>query len=159
MEIPAELLLVGDADPGFLESINRLVHELDLTDRVHVSGFSEEPIQLMRSADVLLMCSRREAFGRVTVEAMKLGMPVVGARSGGTPEVVKEGETGYLYAPGDAVELASRIRDLHSEPSIRAAMGAEGRRQADERFSPERYAAEVEKILRRVLHETERATL
>ena len=150
LRVPAELLLVGDEDPEFRDYIDRLVGELDLTDRVHVHGFSEEPIQLMRSADVLLMCSRREAFGRVTVEAMKLGKPVVGARSGGTPELVKEGETGYLYTPGDAAELAARIRDLYVEPWICESMGAEGRRQADERFSPERYGADVESILHRV---------
>jgi len=150
MDVPAELLLLGDADPEFCESIHRKVDELDLSDRVHVRGFSEEPIELMNSADVLLMCSRREAFGRVTVEAMRLGKPVVGARSGGTPEVVEEGETGYLYTPGDARELAARIRDLYVDPSAREAMGAKGRRRAEERFTLERYGAEVQDILRRV---------
>lgn len=152
MHVPAELLLLGDADPEFREYINRKVSEFDLTERVHVRGFSEEPIELMNSADVLLMCSRREAFGRVTVEAMKLGKPVVGARSGGTPEVVKDGETGYLYTPGNPRELAARIRDLYEDPSAREAMGAEGRRRADERFTLERYGAQVEEILRRVAY-------
>jgi glycosyltransferase involved in cell wall biosynthesis len=150
MHVPAELLLLGDADSAFRAYMDRKVRELALTDCVHLHGFSENPMGLMRSADVLLMCSRREAFGRVTVEAMKLGKPVIGARSGGTPEIVKEGETGYLYAPGDPTELAARIRDLYANPRTREAMGAEGRRQADERFTPERYGAEVEDILRRV---------
>ena len=132
------------------EDIGAKVRELGLADRVHVRGFSEEPTQLMNSADVFLMCSRREAFGRVTVEAMKLGKPVVGARSGGTPEIVKEGETGYLYSPGDPRELADRIRDLYADSSAREAMGAKGRQRADERFTLERYGAEVEDILRRV---------
>ena len=102
-------------------------------------------------ADVVLMCSRREAFGRVTVEGMKLGKPVIGTRSGGTPEIVQEGETGFLYAPGDAQELAAKIGHLYANRAVRDLMGATARVCARERFNQQKYGRDVENILRRVV--------
>jgi glycosyltransferase involved in cell wall biosynthesis len=113
-------------------------------------GHSDQPTPLMNTADVVLMCSRREAFGRVTVEGMKLGKPVIGTRSGGTPEIVIDGQTGYLYQPGDAKELAARIHYLHANRSVREAMGAHGRRHATAQFNQEKYATEVENVLKHV---------
>jgi glycosyltransferase involved in cell wall biosynthesis len=64
------------------------------------------------------MCSRSEAFGRVTVEYLRRGRPVIGTRSGGTPELVDDGRTGLLYSPGDTRALANRIELLASSNVI-----------------------------------------
>ena len=105
----------------------------------------------MNTADVVLMCSRREAFGRVTVEGMKLGKPVIGTRSGGTPEIVQDTETGFLYAPGDAQELAARIGELYANRAVRDSMGAKACLCARKRFNQQVYGKEVENILQRVV--------
>jgi glycosyltransferase involved in cell wall biosynthesis len=152
MNVPAELLLLGGRlDTEYCHYIERIVKQYNLTDRVHMLGHSDSPMPLMNSADVLLMCSRREAFGRVTVEGMKLGKPVIGTRSGGTPEIVQEGETGYLYTPGDTQELATKVGHLYANPSLREAMGVQGRRWACMRFNQEEYGEEVEDILQRAV--------
>ena len=129
-----------------------MVEQNDLTDRVHMLGHSDNPMPLMNTVDVVLMCSRREAFGRVTVESMKLGKPVIGTRSGGTPEIVQEGETGFLYTPGDAQELAAKIGHLYANRAVRDSMGAKARLCARERFNQQKYGTDVENILQRVVN-------
>ncbi len=94
------------------------------------------------------MCSRMEAFGRVTIEAMKMGTPVIGARSGGTPEVIREGLTGLLYTPGDVKELADKIQQLCENRQTARQMGEQARRWAMASFTQERHGAEVLAILR-----------
>lgn len=153
MGVPAELLLVGQVlDPGYRQQIERLVAQLDLSDRVYVRGHSDNPVPLIDSADVLLMCSRREAFGRVTVEAMKLGKPVVGTRSGGTPEIIDDGETGLLYEPGDCLMLAQKIAQLYRNPSLREAMGREARMRGDLRFNRQAYGRGIARVIERAMN-------
>jgi len=153
MNVPAELLLMGNCSPDYRAEIDGVIERLNLTDWVHMLGFSSQPMPLVNSADVLLMCSRREAFGRVTVEGMKLGLPVVGAHSGGTPEIVQHGETGYLYTPGDVKQLATRIADLAQDPETRQRMGINGRHSANARFNQERYGTGIEDVLSQVVSE------
>jgi len=157
-KVPAELLLLGGVlDRGYRRQVQRIVEQNELADRVHILGHSDDPMPLLKTADLVLMCSRREAFGRVTVEAMKLGKPVIGTRSGGTPEVVEERETGLLYTPGDTDGLAARIGQFYSNPGLRDAMGAKAGSRARERFNQHRYGGEVEEILRRVVSDSKRA--
>jgi glycosyltransferase involved in cell wall biosynthesis len=157
MNVPAELLLLGGAvDTEYHQHIERLVEQYNLTDRVHMLGHSDNPMPLINTADVLLMCSRREAFGRVTVEGMKLGKPVIGTRSGGTPEIVQEGETGFLYTPGDAQELAAKIGHLYANRAVRDSMGTKACRCAQERFNQRKYGRDVENILQRVVRSRNR---
>jgi glycosyltransferase involved in cell wall biosynthesis len=152
MNVSAELLLVGrGVDTEYGQHINRLIEQHDLGDRVHMFGFSDDPLPLMKSAEVVLVCSHREAFGRTTVEAMKLGKPVIGARSGGTTEIVQEGETGFLYERGDAQELASKIGHLYANRALCDSIGAKASIRARERFNQEVYGREVEDVLRSVV--------
>jgi glycosyltransferase involved in cell wall biosynthesis len=152
MSVPAELLLLGGMiDTEYHQHIERIVAQYNLTDRVHRLGHSDKPTPLMNTADVVLMCSRREAFGRVTVEGMKLGKPVIGTRSGGTPEIVQEGETGFLYAPGDAQELAAKIGHLYANRAVRDSMGTKACLCARKRFNQQKYGSDVENVLKRVI--------
>jgi len=150
--VPAELLLLGgDIDTDYRRHVEQIVEQNDLNDRIHVLDHTDDPMPLINTADVVLMCSRREAFGRATVEGMKLGKPVVGTRSGGTPEIVQDGETGLLYAPGDAKELADKIGHLYANRAARDSMGAKACLRARERFNQEKYGRDMEKVLQRVL--------
>ena len=89
----------------------------------------------MLAADIILVCSRNEAFGRVVVDGMKLGRPVVYPRSGGIPEYMKDGVTGLSYSPGDVSELVQRIEDLIDDPERAARIGAEAKRYACAKFT------------------------
>ncbi len=154
MNVPAELLLLGGTvDMAYRTHIDSLIEQYNLSDRVHMLEHSDNPLPLMKTADVVLVCSRREAFGRVTVEGMKLGKSVIGSRSGGTPEIVNDGETGFLYDPGNAQELAGRIEKLYANPAIREAMGGKAFHTARERYNRQKYGSAVEEVLKRVVVE------
>jgi glycosyltransferase involved in cell wall biosynthesis len=80
-----------------------------------------------------------EAFGRATVEAMKLGRPVVGAASGGTLELVRDGWSGLLYKPGDTAALAERVERLDRDRAFLRELAANARSWATATFTTERF--------------------
>ena len=124
--------VVGD---GELDELRALAASLGVADRVEVHGAVADPLRLVDAADVALMCSRDEAFGRVTVEAMKRGRPVVGAAAGGTLDLVRDGETGLTYPPGDDAALAAAIARLLGDDALRTRVAAAGHADAVRRFS------------------------
>ena len=148
--VDAALTLVGSADPAYGQRLRQLAADEGVSGRVQFVDYVDDPAAYVAGADVALMCSVNEAFGRVTVEAMKAGVPIVGAASGGTLDIVRDGETGLLYRPGDAGDLADKLAALAGDPARRARMGRAARDDARERFTAERYG-------RRLLDTFERA--
>ena len=113
-------------------------------------GFVEEVLPLYFRSHAMLMCSRNEAMGRVTVEAMACGLPVIGHASGGTPELVENDVTGLLYT-GGASDLADRMIQLVADAALARRLGDAASLTAQERFSVERCAQEVLGVYRSVL--------
>jgi len=146
--IKAELVIVGDGDSTYRTYLHDLISENKLVRYVKFTGYVENPLPFMRDADVVLIYSRSEAFGRVTVEAMKVGKPVIGAKGGGTEELIREGFNDFLYSPGDHKELAEKIKYLYKHPDIARQMGENGRQWAQEQFTQERYGKEMLDIFR-----------
>jgi len=165
-EIPdAHLVLVGGpiydtaAERGYAEELVRRVGRASLggseqaakslTNRIHFVKFQSEPWRLYPEFDLVVHFSTRaEPFGRVVVEAMACGVPVVAAHAGGPAEIIEDGVTGWLIAPGDVGALERRI--VAALRSDNSAIGAAGRRAAETRFSAERFAREVADALKRV---------
>jgi glycosyltransferase involved in cell wall biosynthesis len=151
--VPVKLKIVGEGGSGaYGRSLRELIDRLGVAAHIEMVGPAPDPRAFFGDADVALMCSRMEAFGRVTVEAMKLGTPVIGTRSGGTPEIVREGFNGYLYTPGAAGELADKIELLARDRHGAREMGERARRFAMERFSLERHGHEFLEMLHEVTH-------
>jgi glycosyltransferase involved in cell wall biosynthesis len=138
-----ELDLVGGGSAEFLEALKDLVRENEIQDRVHFLGATDDPSSLVHAADVALMCSRAEAFGRVTVEGMLAGKAVIGARSGATPELIRPGATGLLYTPGNYRELAALIQYLSDNRTVAEHLGRAARAWALATFSETRLASEL----------------
>ncbi len=107
-----ELLLAGQGQGDYRARLARLIEQHGLTNQVIMPGFLADPYSAMRQTDIVLACSRHEAFGRTVVEAMLLGKPVVYAAAGGFVESMIADRTGLPYPPGDAAALASQIRRL-----------------------------------------------
>jgi glycosyltransferase involved in cell wall biosynthesis len=120
------------------ERLHRLRDELGLRDRLVFVGSRSDMATVMAGLDVLVHTAIDEPFGRVLIEAMASGKPVVATKGGGVPEVVQDGATGYLVAPCDPDALASRVRSL-ADPATRSRMGRLGRQRAVARFSLPRY--------------------
>jgi glycosyltransferase involved in cell wall biosynthesis len=142
--VDAHLLIVGDGSKSFTASLNEQVRDYGLERRVTFTGYVKEPTRFMRIADVTLLCSAWEAFGRVIVETMLAGKPVIAtANSGGTAELIEEGKTGLLYERGNYIELADKIQYLYENPEVRSKLGQAGYTWVVGRFTQERYASEM----------------
>lgn len=135
--LDVELTLVGHGDDAYERQLSDLAVSLGVNERVHSTPFTTSPLEVIARADVALMCSRAEAFGRVTVEALKAGKPVVGSRSGATPELVRHGDNGFLYEPGKPAELAKAIKMLYEDRVLLRQMGDRGRAWASRTFTRE----------------------
>jgi starch synthase len=99
-----------------------------------------EVVQLYSHAAVFVCPSIYEPFGLINLEAMACGTPVVASRVGGIPEVVVDGETGWLVEPGDATALGQALREALADPERARRMGEAGRRRVEAHFSWDRIA-------------------
>ena len=137
--VDARLRLVGDGEPAYEERVRALATDLRAGDAVESVAFTAEPAREIDAADVVVMCSRAEGFGRVTVEAMRRFRPVVGARAGATTELLEGSGGGLLYPPGDARALADRVASLHADPELALRLARSGSRWAAEHCTPDGY--------------------
>ncbi len=122
--LDVHLSVVGGQKREYKKLLDRLVDESRLRHRVEFVNWVRDPTPYIHAADVLLMCSRMEAFGNVTVEAMQMGRPVIGARSGGTKELIRDGQTGLLFDVADPNDLARKIRHLYENRELVDKLGA-----------------------------------
>ncbi|MBP7865496.1 MAG: N-acetyl-alpha-D-glucosaminyl L-malate synthase BshA [Acidobacteria bacterium] len=148
--VPSRLVLVGDG-PDHDRAVETC-RTLGLGDRVVFPGMQLNAAEYLAAADLYLQASDTESFGLSALEAMACGVPVVSPAVGGVPEVVADGETGYLTRPGDEAMMADAAVRLLTKPKLRRRFARAGRARAVERFSPDpvvsRYEAVYEKVLR-----------
>jgi len=137
--------LFGD-HPGLEQRLKTMTHSLGLADRVRFLGLRRDIPSVLAACDVLVIPSTAEPFGRVAIEAMSLGKPVVGTRAGGLPEVVADGATGILVPPHAPVALADALARLHGQPELARRMGQRGAQRVRERFDIAAKTAEVQAI-------------
>ena len=122
------------------------IEGLGLGDRVRLMGFRYPPEPWIAACDVLLVPAVEEPFGRSLIEAMLLGTPLVAADSGGNPEIIRHGETGYLVPPDDPDAFARRTLDLLQDDAARARVAAHARQDAVARFGMQRHAQSIMQI-------------
>jgi phosphatidylinositol alpha 1,6-mannosyltransferase len=105
---------------------------------VHFTGFlkGQALATAYASSDMFVFPSDTDTFGQVIQEAMASGLPVLGARSGGTLDLVQDGVNGRLFTPGVASDLRARLRELNEDPQQRLDMGRTGREMAEHRAWP-----------------------
>jgi glycosyltransferase involved in cell wall biosynthesis len=126
------LLLVGDGPER--PALEALARTLGIGDRVRMTGASPDIAPHLAAADAVVVPSRNEGMGRVLVEAMALGRPVVATAVGGIPAVIADAECGRLIPPDDAEALADALVELGRDAGLRRKLG-EGGRQRAEAFS------------------------
>lgn len=120
----------------FEQALRTMALERGLSSRVHFLGFRDDIAVLMRASDVIVHASTLpEPFGRVIVEGMLAGRPVIATAAGGVGEIVTDGQTGLLVPPGDAAAIARAVQSLRDDPSRAAALSAAGARHARDAFS------------------------
>jgi glycosyltransferase involved in cell wall biosynthesis len=153
-------LIVGDAlftreDRSYAQELRDLVAHLRIADRIHFTGFCPDILPLLLSVDVVAHCSTSpEPFGRVIVEAMLAGRPVIATRAGGAMEIVSDNQTGLLVEPGDSHALAAAIQRLLENREFAAEMGRAAKRDAEQRFRLDRILQEWNECIEEVICET-----
>lgn len=143
-----ELVVMGSEQPLYLERLKGIVSAEGLGPYVHFVGFKNNPYSTVRQADIVLVCSRSEAFGRVVVEGMLLKKAVIATNAGGIPELIQDGDNGLLYEPGNHVQLADRVGYLVDNREKIIELGECGYRFAMENFADARNGARLAVILR-----------
>lgn len=133
------------------ERLDALMERLQLQSRVRFAGFVAEPQQMMSEIDVLVHTSDFESFGRVIVEGMAGGLPVIGVRGGGIAELVVDRQTGLLAAPDSPREIATHIENLARDPALRRSLGTAGRRRAESEYGLTRCSTAILTLYRRTL--------
>jgi glycosyltransferase involved in cell wall biosynthesis len=124
-EVPdVHLVILGEGE--LRPALERQVKELGIEKRVRMPGFREDVLQLVKSADLFVMSSVTEGLGSAVLDAMAMGLAVVGTRAGGIPEAVVHGETGLLVPPGEPGPLAAAIARLLDDAPLRKQYGAAG---------------------------------
>lgn len=137
----ASLHLIGDKECPYKKYIQDLVKKLKLEEKVIFEGFVKDTEDIYSKFDILLMCSRSEAFGRVTIEGMLRCKPVIGYEAGGTPELITEGVTGFNFRTKDDVVRALNI--IINNPDKTREIVQNARKEASEKFSERTYVDKV----------------
>ena len=145
--VPALALDVAGRGP--LEpALKAYARALGIEDAVRFLGFVSPVQRAIEDAAIVVVPSLGEGFGMVALEAMERARPVIASAVGGLPEIVADGETGFVVAPGDAEALAEAMVHLSSDLERAAAMGVAGRARAQAEFPPERSAARIDELYR-----------
>lgn len=157
-EIPnTKFLVVGEDLFGehkeYKNEIKALCTELSIEDRVIFTGYRDDIMEIMAAIDVLAVPSRDEPFGRVILEAMAMGKPVVSTDTGGAPEIIEDGSTGTLIRQGDPGELSRAVIQLLGDSGMRMKMGEEGRRRVEEHFDMKKLIKKVETVYQELVKE------
>ena len=123
-----EIALVGEGEQQ--EALRELSRQGGVEDRVHFLGHSSNVPAVFRGLDIMVLPSLSEGTPLVVVEALLMGCAVVASAVGGTPELIKDGETGLLVPPKDLQALTAQLRRLLTEPGLLRQIGQAGQKQA-----------------------------
>jgi glycosyltransferase involved in cell wall biosynthesis len=127
-------MFIGDGPERAV--IESMVDELELRDRVRITGIQQDVRPFIASCDVMTLVSRGETFSLAALESMALGKPLVMSDTGGASEQVVHGQNGFLFEPGDIETLATHLASLTS-PALRAQMGARSAERVRRLFTVE----------------------
>lgn len=140
-------VMIGAGLPEYLRHLVDLASSLGLTGKFHFTGWRSDIPEIFRELQLLVIASKKEAFGLTAIEGMATGLPIVATRCGGPEEVIEHERTGFLVSIGDPAEMAQRIIELLSNAELRQCMGRAGREVVDHFFAIARCVDEVERTI------------
>ncbi len=153
---PTTMYVVVGPDYGIADQLKRRAAELGISDHVLIVGGrpQQELPAFYAACDIFVFptCTPIECLGLSMIQAMSCGKPVVGSRINGIPEVIVDGETGFLTEPNDPIQASEKIALLLQDGALRRTMGDAGRARAVERFDQDVLVAELESLYHDVLN-------
>jgi glycosyltransferase involved in cell wall biosynthesis len=144
----ARFVIAGEGE--LRPALERQIKEHRLEKHVVLAGFRPDVLSLHKAFDIFVMSSITEGLGTSLLDAMAAAKPIVATSTGGIPEVVDDGVTGFLVAPRDDRAMAEAIVRLLKDADLRQRMGLAGLKRARERFSAERMLRETLRVYQRV---------
>jgi len=136
----------------YYQKLQRATKSLGLEEKVIFTGFRGDIPRLMAAMDVVVLSSSRpEPFGRVVIEGMAAGKPVVATAAGGVLDIIEDGVNGLLVPPKDSGAMAEAIFKLLSDPEQARQMGQTARRHAEEKFSVPRHVDTIQQLYDKML--------
>lgn len=143
-----KLLYIGSYNPVYKEQLVDVARQANVEDKIEFLGYCKQPTPYFQKATAFLMCSDNEAMGRTTIEAFWNGCPVLGRNTGGTPELVSDGQTGYLF--NTVEELTNLMRKVTITDCLQIIENA--RQYALQNFTEEEYGKKIETIYQVVMN-------
>jgi glycosyltransferase involved in cell wall biosynthesis len=147
---PNLVCLIAGRDGHLSEELGRMQREYGLESRVRFLGHRDDIPDLLAASDIFVMSSLYEGLPGAAIEAMALGLPVVGSDIAPTREVVEPGKSGLLVAPASGAAIASALRELLDQREVGLRMGREGRAMFLERFTLTRSTERMVELFRGV---------
>jgi N-acetyl-alpha-D-glucosaminyl L-malate synthase BshA len=151
--LPAKLLLVGDGPE--VNKVSKLVAKLGLAHRVLFLGRQENLEELYSISDLMLLLSEKESFGLVLLEAMACGVPCIGTNVGGIPEVIDEGQNGFVCELGDIDEIAAKATFLLTNQHLHDTLSQKAIETVKSKFCAETIVKQYEQLYFKLLDKGE----
>jgi len=146
-----KIYFTGGYSDVYYKELDNFIKKNNLEENTFFTGYIDKLSNYRKKMDVALVCSKKEAFGLVTVEAMISNMPVIGANTGGTRELIDDDKTGYLYNLGDPEELALKMKKLILNRGLIEKFGENGCVKARKYFTVSINAENVYKIYKAII--------
>jgi glycosyltransferase involved in cell wall biosynthesis len=143
-----ELILVGKISAEYKKYLDDIIHTNNISSHIHFTGELSHPFGAMNACDVVVSCTKIEAFGRTPLEAMMLGKAVICPNVGGSTEYVIDNENGSYYTPGNPNELLVSLEKFIYNPSLLKEYGDNGQNRAKLIFNKNNFADKVHKDLK-----------
>jgi glycosyltransferase involved in cell wall biosynthesis len=150
-----KLVIIGEITVGhkedFLQELKDLAKNLRVEQNIIWAGFKSDVPAVLRALDIFIMPSYQESFGKVLIEAMAMGIPVISTNKGGPPEILSQGECGLLVPPRESAPVAEAVLKYLDSASLRLAMIEKGRRKVEDCYSLTSVLERLEKLYYKTL--------
>ena len=138
------MLILGDGP--LRDNLDQLANDLGVRSHVIFQPGSSDVEEWLRATDIFVLPSHSESFSNALLEAMACGCCVIGSRVGGTPELIHEGETGFLFEAGDADDLAAKLRLALDDAALRTRLSAAAASYTHNTLSLQRFVQRLENL-------------
>lgn len=146
-----EVHFIGGGDPVYIKSLKQYVNNKKITNTVYFHDYMKEINAFIKVAHIAIMPSRKEAFGRVTVEYMLSGLGVIASDSGANPEIIENNVTGLLYKLGNEIELSEKIIRFVSDRSFLYQCALNGQNKALNFFTSKHNSSNVNEVYKSLI--------
>lgn len=151
MGYQVQLQILGEKptwhNDNYLESLQSLVNQYGISNSVFFLGWVENPFNTLRQSDVLILPSDTEGMPLSIIEGMAIGLPCIATNVGGVPELILDGETGFLIEPGNVNELVDKLQFLLDHPIVCEQMGKRAVARYKTHFTKESFVKGVEGVI------------